>query len=136
MLPIVLISLAYVLGIIGGLYNICIALFCLIICLVLIKNKRNIIIISCIFFICGFFLTKLRLNNYDNKYTSGTINVEAKVISSVIEKENVNSYIIKNKYGDKFILYVDKNKNIEYGTKIVLNGSFELPALSRNRRWI
>ena len=134
MLPITIIALAYLLGIIGGLYNFCIVPFCLLICTFFRKEKFFIIYI--IFFLVGFLLTIYRLNLFDKKYVNGQVNFTAQIISNVIEKENTNSFIIKNSEGDRFILYSKKNNSFDYGTKIVLNGTLSLPQTTRNRRWI
>lgn len=50
--------------------------------------------------------------------TRGTICIDLKVISELIEKENSNSYIAKNKHNDKFIIYVDKEQYLEYGSTV------------------
>ncbi len=133
MLPITIIALAYLLGIFGGLYNFCIVPFCLLICIFFRKEKYFIIYL--IFFLFGFLLTIYRLNLFDEKYVNGTVNITAQIVSNVIEKENMNSFIIKSSKGDKFVLYCNKNTNFEFGTKIVLNGTLSLPQKTRNRRW-
>lgn len=48
----------------------------------------------------------------------GSICIELKIISDLIEKENSNSYIAKNKDNDKFIIYTDKEEQLEYGTTV------------------
>ena len=48
----------------------------------------------------------------------GRICIELKIISDLIEKENSNSYIAKNKDNDKFIIYTDKEEQLEYGTTV------------------
>ena len=48
----------------------------------------------------------------------GSICIELKIVSDLIEKENSNSYIAKNKDNDKFIIYTDKEQQLEYGTTV------------------
>ena len=135
MIPIVIITIAYVLGILGGLYKICIVPFCLVLCICFFKTKeRKIIIFSMILFLFGIIYAGIKINAYDNKYLPDEIEEAYTVISEPIEKDNSNSYIVKNKNKDKFILYLDKDKIIRYGSKILVNGNLKLPEVSRNRR--
>ena len=55
----------------------------------------------------------------------------AKVVSSKEEKNYKEKYIVKFK-NKKFILYADKNSNLEYGDIIYLTGSFEKAHSSHN----
>ncbi len=96
MLPIMLISLAYILGIIGGLYKFCIVPFCLILCIIFLKKDKKIILLAIILFIVGIVNTNVRKEKYDTKYSNGEITMQAKIISDAEEKEKVISYIIKN----------------------------------------
>ncbi|MBQ9267709.1 MAG: hypothetical protein IJ217_05505 [Clostridia bacterium] len=135
MLPIVIMAIAYTLGIIGGLYKICIVPFCLCICFILVKKdwKTRLIVMSV--FLLGILYTSLRVNFYDKKYEAGKVSMEVKIVSDAIPKEKVNSYIVKNARQNKFILYVSKDVNLAYGMKISVTGNLEIPDVSRNRRW-
>lgn len=133
MIPIVLIALAYVLGVLWGLYNKCIALFCLILCLSLINQKWKVIIISIVVFVTSFLYTSFRIKKFDYKYSSGPITSKLEIISEAIEKSKTNSYIAKNDNNDKFIIYISKEKNIDYGMIVEVNGEFEIPDTARNR---
>lgn len=133
MIPIMLYCLAYVLGILWGLYTECMALFCLILCFLIMKQKWKVIVICIIVFILAGCYTRFKISMYDNKYNDGDIIINAKIISDVIEKENTNSYILKSDSNDKFIMYVDKEKELKYGMKIIVEGEYDLPDTSRNR---
>lgn len=133
MIPIVLIALAYVLGVLWGLYNKCIALFCLILCLSLINQKWKVIIISIVVFVTGFLYTSFRIKKFDYKYSSGPITLKLEIISEAIEKSKTNSYIAKNDNNDKFIIYISKEEKIDYGMIVEINGELEIPDTARNR---
>lgn len=70
MIPIVLFALAYLLGILWGLYSNCIVPFCLILCIALIKQKWKVIIISIVLLAIGYTYTSFKIKNYDYKYNS------------------------------------------------------------------
>ena len=67
MIPIVLFALAYLLGILWGLYSNCIVPFCLILCIALIKQKWKVIIISIVLLAIGYTYTSFKIKNYDYK---------------------------------------------------------------------
>lgn len=133
MLPIMLVCIAYILGIIVGLYFYCIAPFCIVMYMLLKRKSKKLIIICCFIFLFGLIYCKFTINKFDTKYLNGSFNDEIIIISDLIEKERVDSFICKNKIGDKFILYVSKNSGLEYGMKITAIGEFELPQLNRNK---
>lgn len=86
-----------------------------------------------------FNLYILILNNiYKNFYkeVKEEVKLEAVIVSSKTEKEYYNSYIIKGANSifknKKFILYVNKNIELEYSNKIVIAGTFIKPNEARN----
>ena len=88
MLHIVLICLAYIVGIIWGLYlslNLGIVFFCLNLCIYFIfkKNlfKKAVIITILIVFLFGMFYSYYRFENYQNKYSVEEISTTIKVLS-------------------------------------------------------
>lgn len=100
-------------------------------------NKKIIItfVISAIIFnIYTIILNK----QYENFYKKVNVNIEteAVIISSQKDSEYYNSYRVKGKTGElqnkKFILYVKKGTNLEYGDKIKIVGEFYRPEESRN----
>ena len=134
MLPITLIMIAYVLGIIGGLYSICIVPFCLVICAFICKKDKSMIVICSLFYTVGIIYSYVQITKYDSSYADGIIHMEVNVVSDVIEKEKINSFIVKNAKGEKFVIYADKDIMIEYGMKILIKGEYQQAALARNRR--
>jgi competence protein ComEC len=148
--------IAYIIGIIWGLYIKNIALLFLIIILLiailkftkfkrifkkLIPNKKLILMLIV------FFLSVIQIlileKSFENKYKNitGEIQVEAIVVSNANKKEYKDVYIIKiisingdKKYkGTRLKLSIKSNKNnIEYGDKIVFTGEYEEPETQRN----
>lgn len=153
------IMIAYILGIIWGIYvkNI-VPLFILIIAIMLIKkikkfknlnkyikilipNKKLILIL--ITFTISFTYISVLEKSFKTKYKNikEEIKVEAIVISNVKEKEYKDEYIIKvktinsnKKYNNTHLkLSIKNNKNkLEYGDKIIFTGEFEEPEIQRN----
>lgn len=70
------------------------------------------------------------------KKVEENIEIEAVIISNPKENEYYNTYTIKGKTEEfknkKFILYVKKNLNLEYGDKVKIIGEFYEPESSRN----
>lgn len=86
-----------------------------------------------------FNLYVLILNNiYKNFYkqVEEKVKIEAVIVSSKTEKEYYNSYTIKGTNSifknKKFILYVNKNIELEYSNKVVIEGTFIEPNEARN----
>ncbi len=154
-MTIFIIMIAYILGIIWGLYikNI-VPLFIIIIAITLIKktklnkyikllisNKKLIlmIIILLLSFTYILVLEKSFKTKYKNIQTE--IKVEGIIVSNVKEKEYKNEYIIKvksinlnKKYNNTHLkLSIKNNKNkLEYGDKIIFTGEFQEPEIQRN----
>lgn len=100
-------------------------------------NKKMLItfIISLIIF---NIYTVILNNKYEQFYknVNQEVILEAVIISSPKENEYYNSYIIKGKTNQfkskKFILYVKKENEFEYGDKVRIIGKFSKPDDSRN----
>jgi competence protein ComEC len=155
-MTIIFIMIAYIIGIIWGLYIKNIApLFLIIILLIailkftkfkrifkkLIPNKKLILMLIV------FFLSVIQIlileKSFENKYKNitGEIQVEAIVVSNANKKEYKDVYTIKiisingdKKYkGTRLKLSIKNNKNnIEYGDKIIFTGEYEEPETQRN----
>ena len=80
------------------------------------------------------FLNK-QYKNFYNKVEEN-IEIEAVIISESKESEHYTSYTVKGKTEEfknkKFILYIKKGTNLEYGDKIKIIGEFYEPEDSRN----
>ncbi len=154
-MTIFIIMIAYILGIIWGLYikNI-VPLFIIIIAITLIKktklnkyikllisNKKLILMI--IIILLSFTYILVLEKSFKTKYKSiqTEIKVEGIIVSNVKEKEYKNEYIIKvksinlnKKYNNTHLkLSIKNNKNkLEYGDKIIFTGEFQEPEIQRN----
>ena len=133
-----------------GLYfNIALLFFGLFIIFLIFKfNYKNLIyvLVGVIIFI-NVVLGELKYNNVNNfivNKENQRVNIIAKVISNTEEKEYINKYIIKienaflnNKLVSeldnlKFILYVDKKVNIEYGDIVNIDCFIQNATTARN----
>ena len=155
-MTIFLIMIAYILGIIWGLYIKNIVPFCiLIVIFILFKRIKNInryiklflpnkklILILFIFLISYTYILSLE-NSFDNKYLDiqGNIRVEAIVVSNAKEKEYKDVFKIKietingsTKYkGTHLQLSIKNNKlDIDYGDRITFIGEFKQAEEQRN----
>lgn len=154
-MTIFIIMIAYILGIIWGLYikNI-VPLFIIIIAITLIKktklnkyikllisNKKLILMI--IILLLSFTYILVLEKSFETKYKNiqTEIKVEGIIVSNVKEKEYKNEYIIKvksinlnKKYNNTHLkLSIKNNKNkLEYGDKIIFTGEFQEPEIQRN----
>lgn len=155
-MTIFLIMIAYILGIIWGLYIKNIAPILLIIAIVLIIKRINKLnryykiffpkkklILILILFVIGFSYISILEYSFNNKFKNiqNDIIIEAFVISNCKEKEYKDVYTIeiesinkdKSYKGTCLILSVKNNKNkIEYGDKITFVGEYEEPNTQRN----
>jgi len=161
--PIVAITIGYIIGIIMGLYfknSIVLLIFILLICLIL-KRQYNqkmykfklisfrryfrylkIIITKRVFIIIliSSIISNIEVLYKNKEYDSfmsmedgKQIQLEAKVISNEKNKQFKKIYIIKAK-NKKFYLSVDKNVNINYGSIILVKGTYEKPKQRTNYR--
>lgn len=148
MLYSVIICIAYIIGIIWGLYldfYLSVVPFFLIICVslitILVLNKtalktkmiRNLSIIILVSFLLGFANISVKNERFTNKYNEGNLNFKGEIINLVEEGDYYNKYIFKNDIGDKFLLYINKEFEIEETAMIEFTGKLELPSKQRNR---
>ena len=141
MIHIVLICLAYVVGIIWGLYLdiiLGIAFLCLNICLYIILKfekyiKKEMLCLLFLSFFIGMIYSNVKIENFNSKYIDGNMEVRLKILSLNSEKEYYNTYIVKNMENDKFLLYVPNEMKIDICNEIYVKGIFEKPDKARNR---
>lgn len=154
-MPIFIIMIAYILGIIWGLYikNI-VPLFFIIIAIILVKKSKlnkyikilipnkKLILITIIIILSLIYILILE-KSFKTKYKNiqSEIKVEGIIVSNIKEKEYKDEYIIKvrsinsnKKYNNTHLkLSIKNNKNkLEYGDKIIFTGEFEEPQIQRN----
>lgn len=141
MLHIMLISLAYIVGIIIGLYleiKLSIVFFCLIVCLYIIfKNEiqinKQIIIIVLLVFIIGAIYSYFRFCDFNSKYSEGESDMKVELIKFNAEKEYYYVYVCKNNFNDKFLIYIPKDYKVKVGDILETKVTFEKPSIARNR---
>ena len=139
------ITIAYIIGIIGGLYKniiFIVPLFVIYMCFLYKLNIKGIIkniVIIFLAFIIGFINILSLENSFENIYKDEQeLEIVATIISSKKESKNSISYEIKVENGKyaktKLILYVTKTNNIdyEYGDKIFIKGIYKEPEIARN----
>lgn len=144
------ITIAYVIGILGGLYKklfFIVPFFVVCICLLYklkifkldIKKLLKKIIILFLVFLIGFINIINLEKSFKNIYKDEEeLEIIATIISNKKEKTNSISYEIKVENGKykntKLILYVKKSNNInyEYGDKIHVKGVYSEPEIARN----
>lgn len=150
--PILIAALGYIIGIVWGLSFKVVLIFCSIIaiCMLIVEKNKNILriiklvinkkvtILLLIFIIAGFIHIKFLEYDYEKIYISlENVNIVGTIVSSKKEKQYINEYKIETekinniKLKKKFIL-LTKNKEIEYGNKIKLEGTYIKPSKSRN----
>lgn len=150
--PILIAALGYIIGIVCGLSFKVVLIFCSIIaiCMLIVEKNKNILriiklvinkkvtILLLIFIIAGFIHIKFLEYDYEKIYISlENVNIVGTIVSSKKEKQYINEYKIETekinniKLKKKFIL-LTKNKEIEYGNKIKLEGTYIKPSKSRN----
>ncbi len=141
MLHIVLITLAYIVGIIMGLYlrlNLSIVLFCLIVLIYAIlksKIKLNSKIFILIIFISiiGILWGHFKFQNFKSKYSDGQVDMKVKIIKLNAEKEYYKVYVCKNEKKDKFLIYIPNEYNAKIGDLLYVKATFEKPSVAKNR---
>ena len=152
--PILIAALGYIIGIVWGLSFKVVLIFCSIIaiCMLIVEKNKNILriinlvinkkvtILLLIFIIAGFIHIKFLKYDYEKIYISlENVNIVGTIVSSKKEKQYINEYKIETekinniKLKKKFIL-LTKNKEIKYGNKIKLEGTYIKPSKSRNYR--
>ncbi len=158
--PIIIILIGYIIGIIWGLYlKISIVPFYIILLTIyIITNKQypkkkfklfsikryyryikkmftiKIVLMIIISSFISNFIIQYNNKKYDNFYKdSEAVEITGIVVSNKKEGEYTNRYKIKDIKSKKY-LYANVNKNVElkYGDKIIVNGVFQEPQTSRN----
>ena len=156
--PIIIIVIGYIIGIIWGLYlNISIVFLYILLWFIyrIIQSqykKRKFKILSIkryfryiklffkihilIMIIISSFIsnTIVKYTNYEYSKAyqqSKEINTTGIIISNKKEGDYSDRYIVKLQ-NKKYYLYVDKNKNLEYGDKVKIKGEYQEPQCARN----
>lgn len=150
--PILIATLGYIIGIVWGLSFKVVLIFCSIIaiCMLIVEKNKNILriiklvinkkvtILLLIFIIAGFIHIKFLEYDYEKTYISlNNVNIVGTIVSEKKEKQYINEYKLETekinniKLKKKFIL-LTKNKEIEYGNKIKIEGTYIKPSKSRN----
>ena len=141
MLSLKVITLAYCIGILWGLYLefrtlIITSIFLCFLWLIVIKKYNFEFIIMSMVCILGAQYTVLKIKNYDRKYQDDVeINLNITIISQMIEKEYTYKYNCKSENGDKFIVYFNSKDASKFniGDSLNIVGKFNLPDVARNR---
>ena len=139
------IIIAYILGIIGGLFKnifLIVPFLMFIFFIIKYKNKKNFIkkaIIIIIASIISFINIIKQEENYNNIYKDEEdLNVTVIIVSNKEEKDNFYSFNVKicdgNFKNTKLIMQVKKKDtiNLEYGDKIYIKGTYKKPNEARN----
>ncbi len=144
MLYITLLCIAYILGIIWGLFltKVGYSPFILLMFAILVFFKKNphvsryeiskfILLILCV--VLGFISLTISFKKYDNMYNNKT----KIVFSGYIERKiSDTKYIFINEDKNKFIIYTSNYENLVEDIKIELVGSFLKPSHARNHNRI
>ena len=160
-IPIISITIGYIIGCIWGLYcKISIAFMYIPILIYAIINKKqnkrkkfkllsikryskylklildfnSILLISISSIISNIYISKLNYeyNTKYIKYNNENISIIATIISNKKKQEYNNQYIIKCQNGDKMYLTTDNKIDLHYGQKIKVNGKYKEPEIQRN----
>ena len=116
MRSVIVISIAYILGIIMGLYSLYMALLFLPISFFIYKayiklfndiDEKYLILVS--IFIFGIFYSRFTLKSYKSKYNEKMICDSGIVLELCSSGDYYNKYIVKNSNKDKFLLYINNN---------------------------
>ncbi len=135
-------TLAYIIGILWGLYLelntlIVTSIFLSLFLLMFVKKYKCSFIVLSLVCILGCLYTEFKLNDYNNIYADDSkLTLSVTIISQAEEKEYTYKYNCKNEDGDKFILYLKKSKakDFQIGDKLNITGNFNLPDIARNTR--
>lgn len=140
MLSLIWMTLAYIIGILWGLYlelNVLIitSIFLCVFLLMFKKNFKTQFIILCVICISGCLYTIATVERYDNRYINKQyMDLHIVITSKGVKQEYTNKYNCKSKTGDKFIVYFKNNidEQFEIGDYLNVKGEFSLPDLARN----
>lgn len=101
----------------------------------LIVNTK-VVFIFMIFSILSYGIVLFQNEQYENLYQDGEeVEIIGVIVSQKIEKPYYNLYQIKVLNSKSFNLYIQvskKNKELEYGTQVKLQGEYKKPAKQRN----
>ena len=140
MLSIFEITIAFILGILWGLYLetkfLFMASIFLYFLMLVFGNKYNLIsaiLLMIVLLSCNY--TNQKIKDFDTKYSDDlAINMKITIITHLEERNYTYKYQGKNEQGDKFIFYFEKSKNSKFkvGDIIQVIGEFSLPDVARN----
>lgn len=141
MLAISKITLAYIIGILWGLYLelnslIITSIFLCFVWLMFIKRNNLAFIILVMVCLLGSWQGVARVKEFDEKYIEGTeLKINITIISQLSEKKYTYMYNCKSENGDKFIVYFKKSdiSKFKIGDSLNIIGEFNLPDVARNR---
>lgn len=139
-MSLLLMTLAYIIGILWGLYLelntlIITSIFLCFFELMFIRKFRYEIIFLAVISILGCFYVDVKIKEYDNKYMDDmNLNINVVIISQPIEDDYNYKYNCESAGGDKFIIYIKKNSSSDFkiGDSLKIKGKFILPDLARN----
>ena len=144
MLYITLVCIAYILGILWGLFltKVGYSPFILLIFAILVYfmkypqfNKRNAIKYFCLLLIvvAGLINTRIKINDFENKF----VNKSQYSFTGYIERKISNGprydkYLFKSDDKEKFIIYILNNYEIKEDNRVSFKSSFQKPSHARN----
>lgn len=147
--PLVFYTLSYVIGILWGLYfkQISIVLFCVLVYLVINKRIKQINFFCIFFIIFGLIFTAYKTNKFEKIWLNlndKEITLKCTIISNKQERQYTNVYKVRVNYASvekskilnssntKLLLYLENNKDLNYGDEIIVKGNFSLAEGQRN----
>ncbi len=144
MLYITLMCIAYIIGIIWGLFltKVGYSPFIFIIIAILFifkknpkvdKNQISKIILLCALILIGLLNCRVRFNRFENNYQNKSI---VRFSGYIDRKMSDTKFIFVNEYNHKFIVYKLNNNELEEDMMINISGSFVMPSHARNHNRI
>ena len=133
------VCIAYVMGILWGLYLKRIALgvvfFCLLllICCILTRFRKGIYFLMCASFLFGIIYINIRKEDFETRYIEGDIRLKGEILQKLEDGDYYNEYLFQDDDNKKFLLYIPKEIFIEENTVVFLNSEYEKPNIQRNR---
>lgn len=141
MLSLKVITLAYIIGILWGLYLelntlIVTSIFLLFLWPMFFEKFHYEIILLSSISILGCLYINTRTKEYDSKYIDDMIiNSNIVITSQAVENTYTYEYNCKSDCGDRFIIYFNKNSSCSFkiGDYLKIEGKFNLPDVARNK---
>lgn len=141
MLSIYGITLAFLMGIIWGIYLelkilSIFLIFCFLVTLILLNENLNKVLVLIIICLIGATYANYKVYVYNFKYKDEEeMNITVTIISNREETEYYYRYNCKSSNQDKFKLYFKKNDDnlFKIGDILNINGTFSLPEIARNK---